>query len=103
MATVRLSVETEPENGGNLPLFRFGLRQLFLFVAAFCTLLAAIVSASGLHAFAVLLAVAVVVMHVFATALGTRLQARTEQERLRRLANEPFEGELSALASERSA
>ncbi len=103
MSTVPLSVGSDPKNGDDLPLFRFGLRQLFLFVAAFCTLLAALVSASGLYALVVLLAVSVVVMHVFATGLGTRLQIRTEQEQFRRLTADPTGVQSSASASERSA
>jgi len=71
------------------PLLQFGLRQLLLFVAAFSALLAAVASSSGLIGLVLLLAVSVVVMHVFATALGTRLQLRTEQERLRREADQP--------------
>ena len=73
----------------DLPLFRFGLRQLFLFVAAFSILLAALAISHGLTVVMILLSVAVVVMHVFATALGTRLQARTEQERFRQRSVQP--------------
>jgi hypothetical protein len=73
----------------NVPLLRFGLRQLFLFMAASSALLAAVVSSSGLTGLVLLLAVTIVVMHVFATALGTRLQLRTEQERFRRQADQP--------------
>src|SRR5712671_1859299 len=63
----------------DLPLFRFGLRQLFLFVAAVSTLLTALASSGGVTGVIVSLAVAIVVTHVFATALGTKLQTRTEQ------------------------
>lgn len=63
----------------NLPLFRFGLRQLFFFVAAISTLLAALASSHGVAALVLLLAVAVVVMHVFATALGSRLRSRADR------------------------
>src|SRR5689334_24278477 len=64
----------------DLPLFRFGLRQLLLFVAALGALLAALAVSHGLTVLMILLAVSVVVMHVFATALGTRLQSRADQE-----------------------
>ncbi len=60
-----------------LPLFRFGLRQLFLFVAAVCALLAGIGSMGGLPAIALLLAALVVVFHVFSTALGSQLRRHT--------------------------
>src|SRR4051812_47393100 len=76
-------------SGVDTPLLRFGLRQLFFFMAASSALLAAMVSSSGMTALVVLLAVTIVVMHVFATALGTRLQLRTEHERLRRQADQP--------------
>lgn len=67
-------------SSADVTLFRFGLRQLLLFVAAICTLLSALVSTSGLTALVLLVATAVVVMHVFATALGTRLRLRTDLE-----------------------
>jgi hypothetical protein len=65
------------------PLFRFGLRQLLLFVAALSILLAALVISHGLTVVIILLSAAIVGMHVFATALGTSLQSRTEQKQLR--------------------
>jgi hypothetical protein len=58
----------------NLPLFRFGLRQVFLFVAAVSFLLAALVSLNGFPVLALLLAALVVAFHVFGTALGSRLR-----------------------------
>ncbi len=83
------------------PLFHFGLRQLLVFVAAISTLLAAVVSSSGLWAMVLVMATVVVAMHVFATALGTRLQSRMEKARLW---NAPLECDESvALAAERSA
>lgn len=88
---------------GETPLFRFGLRQLFLFVAAVCALLAALAASSGLTSLILLLAVAVVVMHVFATALGTKLQSRTEQAQLRLQAAQPEINESSTSASEQTA
>src|SRR2546423_5158039 len=101
-------IESFAERAGDIstadvPLFRFGLRQLFLFVAAICALLAAMASSSGPTALVLLLAVAVVVMHVFATAVGTRLQWRTEQERLRVQAAQPNIGEKYTLLAEQSA
>lgn len=85
------------------PLFRFGLRQLFLFVAAVCALLAAMASSGGLIALVLLLAVAVMVMHAFATALGTKLQSRIEQERLRQQAIQPRVDESISSDIDRSA
>jgi hypothetical protein len=65
------------------PLFRFRLRQLLAFVAAICALLTAIASVSGLTCLILLVAGAVIFMHVFATALSRRLQAGTDSERRR--------------------
>lgn len=84
-------------SGADVPLLRFGLRQLFLFMAAFSALLAAVASSSGLTSLVLLLAVSIVVMHVFATALGTRLQLRTEQEQLHREAQQSKMRESSAI------
>jgi hypothetical protein len=63
------------------PLFHFGLRQLFTFVAAICAVLAAVVSSPGLLGMVILIASTVVSMHIFATTIGHRLQSRTEKER----------------------
>src|SRR5215213_7518953 len=83
----------------DVPLFRFGLRHLFVFVAAICALLAVLASLGALPALAVLLAVTVVVMHVFATALGTKLRSRTEQDQFRQQATHAKIDEPNALAS----
>lgn len=64
-------------------------------------LLAAMVLSGGLWAVVLLLAAVIVAMHVFATALGTRLQSRMERERLRRAPSDRDES--IALAAERSA
>jgi hypothetical protein len=85
------------------PLLHFGLRQLLLFVAAICGLLTAIAVSSGLTSLVMLLAVSVVVMHVFATALGTRLQARTEREQLRQQAARPTADESNEWATKQTA
>lgn len=85
------------------PLFRFGLRQLLFFVAAICALLAAVASASGLTALVLLLGVAIVVMHVFATSLSTKLQSRTESEQLRQRAAQPKTDDSMSSEPERSA
>jgi hypothetical protein len=61
------------------PLFRFGLRQLLLFVAAMSTLMAALASWPGVPALVLLLFAAIVAAHVFATALAGRLRARTDR------------------------
>jgi hypothetical protein len=62
-----------------LPLFRFGLKQLLAFVAALSALLTALVIADGLTATVLLLAALVVAAHVFSTALGSRLRAHANQ------------------------
>jgi hypothetical protein len=96
MATVRINVgsdeqprrfgadnpQTPTSGDADLLAFRFGLRQLFLFVAAASTLLTALVASHGITALVILLTVAVVGMHVLATALGTSLQSRIEHKRL---------------------
>jgi hypothetical protein len=82
--------------GADTPLLRFGLRQLFFFMAAASALLWALVSSTGLTGLVLLLGVTIVMMHVFATALGTRLQFRTEQERLRRQTDQPTINNASA-------
>src|SRR6476660_1114279 len=117
MATVHFNAETQKKSlrfgaaqpsvpsAGNddLPLFRFGLRQLFVFVGAVSTLLAALASSGGVTGLIVLLAVAIVVMHVFATALGTRLQMRTEQKQLRQESAQPEVNGSNQSAFEQSA
>jgi hypothetical protein len=107
---VRAEIHTDPRVEGFQaqspalePLLRFGLRQLFIFVAAISALLAAIASTSGLTALVLMLAATIVVMHVFATAVGTKLQSRAEQERLRDLAAQQRANESISVASERSA
>jgi len=60
-------------------LFRFGLRQLLLFVAGFCLLLAAMAATGGATALLLLLATAVVVFHVLGTALATHLRSHTDR------------------------
>jgi hypothetical protein len=87
----------------DIPLFRFGLRQLFVFVAAICALLATLASLGALTALALLLAVAVIVMHVFATALGTKLRSRSERDRIRQQAVGPNIEESHASVSDQSA
>ncbi len=69
-----------PVAAGELPLFRFGLRQLLLFFAAASTLFAALASSHGVTALVLLLATVVVATHVFATALGSRLRSRADRE-----------------------
>jgi len=64
----------------DLPLFRFGLRQLLGAIAAISVLFAALASVQGLVALVTLLAAIVVVMHVFATSLGHRLRARSDRD-----------------------
>jgi hypothetical protein len=92
MATVDFSVEAVDTaappaapsvhpltNQDDLPLFRFGLRQLLYFVAAVSAILAVLALSTGLLAAVLLLGVIVVIMHVFATALGSRLRERADR------------------------
>lgn len=58
----------------DLPLFRFGLRQLLFLVTVASLLLTGIVSSHGVTALALVLATLVVVLHLFSTALGTQLR-----------------------------
>jgi hypothetical protein len=84
----------------DLPLFRFGLRQLLVFVAMLSTLLAVLVASHGLAAVVILFAATIVAMHVFATALGTRLQARTERDQIRQQSARADTNSLSQRASD---
>ena len=89
-----IQAEMRPEDSvgcpiAELPLFRYGLKQFLVFVAAMCALFAAVASMSGIAAAIFLLTSSVVVMHVFATALGSRLRARTDDEQRRRHAQLP--------------
>ena len=61
------------------PLFHFGLRQLFWFIAVLSVLLAGIVSTGGVSAAVLLLAALVVAGHLFATALGSRLRTDADK------------------------
>jgi hypothetical protein len=79
MATLQES-PVDVADSVDLPLFRFGLRQLFLFVTATSALFAALASSHGLAALVVLLAVIVVIAHVSATALGSRLRSKADRE-----------------------
>jgi hypothetical protein len=99
----RFATSPSGDATADVPLFRFGLRQLLLFVAGVCALLTAIVSTKGLLGLVIVVATIVVAMHVFATALGTHLQSRTEQARLRQQQAQPVLGELGTSLSDRSA
>lgn len=69
-----------------LPLLRFRLRHLLLFVAAVSVLLAGIVSLHGIPALALLLAALVVTFHVLGTALGSELRLRAGRSGTYRIA-----------------
>jgi len=64
-----------------LPILRFGLRQLFWFLTLACLVLASVVAAPtpGVARLAVLLVVLVVGLHVVATALGSRLREHADE------------------------
>jgi hypothetical protein len=107
MATVFTNSTIQDESGGSgyredeapfkeTPLFRFRLRQLLGFMAAVCGFLAALASVGGLTCLVLVVAGAVIFMHVFATALSHRLQARTESERRLRQSLRFEKGDLPA-------
>src|SRR5688500_6284811 len=76
------TVEKRPadlSNSVELPLLRFGLRQLLGFVAGLSVLFATLASTGRLAGLVLLLGVLVVLMHVFATTLGGRLRARADR------------------------
>jgi hypothetical protein len=85
MASADFTVDALDKTGppgasqGELPLFRFGLRQLLYFVAAVSAILAVLALSGGLPAAVMLLGILVVIMHVFATALGSRLRERADR------------------------
>jgi hypothetical protein len=64
-----------------LPLFCFGLRQLFMFVAGLSILLAGMVIVDGRTATVLLIGTLVVAAHVAATALGARLRLYADRRR----------------------
>ena len=64
------------------PLFHFGLRQLFLFVAVISGLFTALALTQGLTALVILLMAIIVAMHVFATSLGSHLRARADRHQV---------------------
>lgn len=66
---------TVPSGAGREPqLFRFGLRQLFLFVAGCSALLGLLVYTEGVWPWVIGSFTALVVAHVFSTVIGTRLR-----------------------------
>jgi len=75
----RTGVARPDDDANELPLFRFCLRQLFWFVAGISAVFAALALSHGAVAIVMLLAILVVIMHVFATALGSRLRARADR------------------------
>ena len=58
------------------PLFQFGMRQMMLFFAAASAFLAAVASSDGATALVLMVMTSIVVAHVSATAIGTRLRSR---------------------------
>lgn len=80
-----MSGAPKPLPPSELPLFRFGLRQLLAFVAALCCLLTGMVISQGVMSLVLLLAALVVAAHVTGTALGSRLRAHADQQIVARL------------------
>jgi hypothetical protein len=70
-----------------LPLFRFGLRQLLVFVTLLSLLMAAMAVSQGRIALVLLLAALVVTLHVFSTALGSQLRAHANRTQSRETAS----------------
>jgi hypothetical protein len=75
-----MSHDLKSSGASDLPLFRFGLRHLFAFVAALSALLAGMVIANGVTALVLLMAALVISAHVLSTALGSRLRAHADQQ-----------------------
>lgn len=72
------SISDEPQ----LPVLRFGLRQLFWWITAVCVLLAVLAAIpTGMSLLALVLAISVVTLHVLSTAIGTRLRDHANQRR----------------------
>jgi hypothetical protein len=65
-----------------VPLFRFGLRQLFVFIGLISLLFGAMAIWRGSAALMMMLATAIVALHVLATAIGSRLRDRADREAL---------------------
>ena len=63
-----------------VPLLRFGLRQLFVFIGLISLLFGAMAIWRGSVAFMMMLATAIVALHVLATAIGSRLRDRADRE-----------------------
>jgi hypothetical protein len=86
MATVlRTTHEVAPPPavpaGADLPLFRFGLRQLLVFFTLTCLLMAATATVHAQTAVVLVLATMVIALHVFGTALGTQLRCHANHAR----------------------
>lgn len=84
----QLTIQCQTDSGCDLPLLRFGLRQLFAFFAAASVFLAILAALPGVSSLVVMLITTIVAAHLFATAVGTRLRAHTD----RRIQREPFDG-----------
>lgn len=61
------------------PLFRFHLRQMLAFVALASAVMAVLVSVSGPMAMSLVIAFTVIGLHLFSTALGSRLRLQASQ------------------------
>lgn len=84
------------------PLLRFRLRHLMLTFVAVSAVFAALALSHGMAGPAILLAIIVIVMHVFATSLGTTLRAKSDDENAFETANQLLVGSIAS-APERSA
>lgn len=84
----QLTIQGPSDFGCDLPLFRFGLRQLFAFFVAASVFLAILAALPGVSSLVISLITTIVAAHLFATAVGTRLRAHTD----RRIQREPFDG-----------
>ncbi len=75
-AEISQNPETPPEEPS---LLRFGLRQLFWFVAVICVLLAGIAAGGAKAGVALLMAALIVVLHVASTFIGGRLREQADR------------------------
>ncbi len=70
------------------PLFRFGLRRMFLFVSGLAALGGVMAMVRGGWAVGIGFGAAMAAAHVLATSIGTRLRDRTSRANLRRAAKQ---------------
>jgi len=80
-ATRELAPPPAAPTNADLPLFRFGLRQLLVFVSLMSLLMAAMAAMQAMTAIVLLMATLIVVFHLFSTALGSQLRGHADHAR----------------------